>query len=78
MLAPVVRHVVPSDTLNLLQARFHELLRAELEGAPRSGIRLPPLAPLTELERPEMYFPVSMFHKVSKRRQAQLRHALTI
>ncbi|KAJ6180989.1 hypothetical protein N7519_011450 [Penicillium mononematosum] len=66
ILAPVVRHTLPAATLTFLQARFHGLLCAELEDCgplPRGGIRLPPLAALTELERPEMWFPLALFRK---------------
>ncbi|KAJ6167567.1 hypothetical protein N7497_000410 [Penicillium chrysogenum] len=66
ILAPVVRHTLPAATLTFLQARFHELLWAELEDCgplPLGGIRLPPLAALTELERPEMWFPLALFRK---------------
>lgn len=58
---------MPAATLTFLQARFHELLWAELEDCgplPLGGIRLPPLAALTELERPEMWFPLALFRKV--------------
>ncbi|KAJ5869089.1 hypothetical protein N7455_004030, partial [Penicillium solitum] len=66
ILAPVVRHALPAATLTFLQAKFHELLWAELEDCgpfPLGGIRLPPLAALTELERPEMWFPLALFRK---------------
>jgi len=63
----VVRHALPAATLTFLQARFHELLWVELEDCgplPLGGIRLPPLALLTELERPEIWFPLALFQKV--------------
>ncbi|KAJ5283309.1 hypothetical protein N7505_001289 [Penicillium chrysogenum] len=66
ILAPVVKHALPAATLTFLQAKFHELLWAELEDCgplPLGGIRLPPLAALTELERPEMWFPLALFRK---------------
>jgi hypothetical protein len=68
ILAPVVRHALPAVTLTFLQAKFHELLQAELEECgplPPEGIRLPPLAALTDPELPEMWFPLAFFRKVS-------------
>lgn len=67
ILAPVTRHVLPAATLTLLQTEFDEFLQAELEECVTldSGkIRLPPLAALTELECPEMWFPFASFQKV--------------
>jgi hypothetical protein len=64
----VVRHALPATTLLYLQTKFHELLWAELEDGgplPLGGIRLPPLAALTELESPEMWFPLALLRKVN-------------
>ncbi|PLN78680.1 hypothetical protein BDW42DRAFT_187228 [Aspergillus taichungensis] len=66
ILAPVIRHVLPAATLTLLQTKFDEFLQAELEECvtlTRGEMRLPPLAALTELERPEMWFPLALFQK---------------
>lgn len=68
ILAPVIRHALPAATLTFLQARFHELLWAELEDCgplPLGGIRLPPLAALTELERPEVWFPLALYRNLN-------------
>ena len=57
VVAPVIKHTLPAATLTALQAKFYELLRAELEECRPlvpGSIRLPLLATLTELEHPEM------------------------
>lgn len=58
---------MPAATLTLLQAKFDEFLRAELdecETLTPGEICLPPLPALTELELPEMWFPLAPFQKV--------------
>ncbi|KAL4742694.1 hypothetical protein BDV11DRAFT_180442 [Aspergillus similis] len=66
ILAPVVRHVVPARTQTLLQAKFNELLLSELADRvqlPAGCIRFPPLSALTELEHPEMWFPLGFLRR---------------
>ncbi|KAL4992680.1 hypothetical protein BDW68DRAFT_183911 [Aspergillus falconensis] len=66
ILAPVVRHVVPARILTHLQATFNELLMSELAECgqlPAGCIRFPPLSALTELEHPEMWFPLGFLRK---------------
>lgn len=59
ILTPVVRHYVPARVLIDLEQRFHELVHAELAGfALLKYLRLPQLVVLTELENPEMWFPI--------------------
>jgi hypothetical protein len=56
ILAPVIYHLTPKNTLARLEALFHKMIRADLGGA--SGLVLPDLLPLTELKVPEMWFPL--------------------
>lgn len=58
-LSPVIRHHIPCATLDTLQQHFHTLIKDQLAGQ-REGanLRLPELGLLTELENPEMYFPL--------------------
>ncbi|KAL4760920.1 uncharacterized protein BDW70DRAFT_168414 [Aspergillus foveolatus] len=66
ILAPVVRHVVPARTQTLLQTKFNELLLSELADRaqfPAGCIRFPPLSVLTELEHPEMWFPLGFLQR---------------
>lgn len=60
ILAPVIRHHIPARTLVDLQDQFHRLIRAELEDGvgPVQHLRLPELVVLTELDDPEMWFPI--------------------
>ena len=59
VLSPVVHHTVPYAILHKLQQRFHSLIRGDLTGRPENAhLRLPELELLTELENPEMYFPL--------------------
>jgi hypothetical protein len=57
MLAPVIYHPVPHQTLARLESQFHEIIRADL-GAWVAYLVLPDLVALTELKVPEMWFPV--------------------
>jgi hypothetical protein len=59
VLSPVLHHTIPHATLDKLQQKFHELIRGHLAGL-RDGanLRLPELELLTELQNPEMYFPL--------------------
>jgi hypothetical protein len=60
ILAPVVHHAVPHAILQKLQEKLHLLI--QLETADRDDcqrLRLPELEVLTELEVPEMSFPLS-------------------
>jgi hypothetical protein len=56
ILAPVIYHPTPLNTLLGLEALFHKMIRADLEGV--SGLVLPDLLTLTELKVPEMWFPL--------------------
>lgn len=59
ILSPLIRHNVPSKALEVLQNRFHELIRDQLGHEVTSEhLYLPELVPLTELEIPEMWFPL--------------------
>ena len=59
VLSPVIHHSVPCATLHKLQQNFHYLIRGDLAGRPDDAhLRLPELELLTELENPEMYFPL--------------------
>jgi hypothetical protein len=59
VLSPVIHHSVPCSTLHKLQQNFHYLIRGDLAGRPEDAhLRLPELELLTELENPEMYFPL--------------------
>jgi hypothetical protein len=59
ILTPVIRHFVPARVLMDLEQKFHELIHAELAGfAHLKYLRLPQLVVLTELENPEMWFPI--------------------
>jgi hypothetical protein len=50
---------VPSKALEILQNRFHDLIRDQLGHEVTSEhLYLPELVPLTELEIPEMWFPL--------------------
>lgn len=58
-LSPVARHVVPCTVLHKVQQNFHHLIRGDSTGRPEMAhLRLPELDLLTELENPEMYFPL--------------------
>lgn len=56
ILTPVIHHRVPSQTLAHLQASFHAMIKADWK--PASDMVLPELEALTELNVPEMWFPV--------------------
>ncbi|KAH8683230.1 hypothetical protein BGZ60DRAFT_524566 [Tricladium varicosporioides] len=58
LLAPVIHHGVPPITLDRLQRSFHDLIRADFTLPQSQYLRLPELAPLTELVVPEMWFPL--------------------
>ena len=57
MLAPVLYHSVPPQTLARLESQFHEMIKADL-GERAAHLVLPDLVALTELKVPEMWFPV--------------------
>jgi hypothetical protein len=60
VLSPVIHHTVPCATLHKLQQNFHYLIQRDLTGRPENvHLRLPELELLTELENPEMYFPLT-------------------
>lgn len=56
ILAPVIYHPVPYSTLARLQGLFHQMIRTDLKEV--SGLVLPELVALTELRKPEMWFPL--------------------
>jgi len=59
ILAPVIFHHVPAGTLALLQQNLHNLMCKNLEDLPEGAhLRLPELTVLTELEVPEIWFPL--------------------
>ena len=60
VLSPVIRHNIPARTLDSLQRKLHGLITRDL-GSRDEGkfLRLPELVVLTELELPEMWFPIS-------------------
>lgn len=59
VLSPIIHHSIPCATLHKLQQNFHNLIRGDLAGRPEGAhLRLPELELLTELENPEMYFPL--------------------
>ena len=57
MLAPVIYHSVPQQTLARLEWQFHKIISADL-GEGVAHLVLPDLVALTELKVPEMWFPV--------------------
>ncbi|EAW09753.1 uncharacterized protein ACLA_039690 [Aspergillus clavatus NRRL 1] len=59
ILTPVIHHFLPAKVLIELEIQFHQLIHAELADPSISkNLRLPQLVVLTELENPEMWFPV--------------------
>ncbi|KAF7508634.1 hypothetical protein GJ744_009026 [Endocarpon pusillum] len=59
VLSPIIHYSIPCATLHKLQQNFHYLIRGDLAGRPEDAqLRLPELELLTELENPEMYFPL--------------------
>lgn len=60
ILRPPSRHDVPyKAVLRTLQQKFHALIRHDLGNeVDRECLMLPDLAVLTELEKPEMWFPL--------------------
>ncbi len=60
-LMPIIRHTVPSKTLDELQHRLHSLIFSEMRDDPKfhsRQMRPPDLYVLTELAVPAMWFPV--------------------
>jgi hypothetical protein len=60
ILVPVIRHYIPARILLDLQDKLHSLIRKDLddEAIPIEYLRLPELIVLTELQEPEMWFPI--------------------
>ena len=59
LLTPVIHNPVPTDLLAALQQHFHEVIRGRVAHlVDAEQLRLPELDVLTELEKPEMWFPV--------------------
>ncbi|KAI9651883.1 MAG: hypothetical protein M1829_002119 [Trizodia sp. TS-e1964] len=57
ILSPVIRNTVPKKTLDALQEKFHHLIVSDI--SPRQEhLYLPVLEVLTEMEVPQMWFPV--------------------
>ncbi|OXV11719.1 hypothetical protein Egran_00520 [Elaphomyces granulatus] len=58
-LSPVIRHPIPPTTLIRLQDQFHSIIRNDLSNEDWARyLVLPDLNALTELEHPEMWFPL--------------------
>ena len=66
MLAPVIYHSVPQQTLARLESQFHKLISADL-GERVAHLVLPDLVALTELKVPIMWFPVDEQGESKKR-----------
>lgn len=61
ILSPVIRQSVPTNTLRALQQKFHQLIKTDLgDRVEEEHIYLPLLEVLTELEIPQMWFPVKL------------------
>lgn len=63
LLSPTIRYNIPSQTLDRLQARFHDRIQEDLGSGDGDGeygkhLRLPELEVLRELEVPQMGFPL--------------------
>lgn len=59
VLAPLLKHQVPTGVLLKIQSNFHEVIRGRIDQElPNHQLRLPELEPLLELDRPQMWFPV--------------------
>ncbi|MCJ1254365.1 hypothetical protein MMC24_002180 [Lignoscripta atroalba] len=59
ILAPVIRHTLPPNTLAALQNHFHHLVHSKDQGSVIGpGVRLPDLSLLTEFEEAELWFPI--------------------
>jgi hypothetical protein len=59
ILCPIIRNTVPHSTLEKLQGSFHNMIWDDLDSFPNQRhLRLPELASLTEMELPEMWFPL--------------------
>ena len=67
ILTPVIKHYIPPQDLVDLEKEFHKLLKDnridfttyKLHGDLSNTNRLPPLPMLTELEFPQMWFPIT-------------------
>lgn len=59
ILAPGVRNGIPPSKLQKLQESFHTIIENDLDlRGTCCHLRLPDLSPLTELDVPEMWFPI--------------------
>lgn len=59
LLEPVYKIYVPYETLASIQKHFHAIIRGRVNDlVEKSGLRLPELEPLLEMEQPRMWFPV--------------------
>jgi len=59
LLEPVYKIYVSQETLASIQKHFHAIIRGRTDDlVEKSGLRLPELEPLLELEQPQMWFPV--------------------
>lgn len=66
VLSPIIRQSVPTNTLRALQQKFHQLIKTDLgKRVEEEHIYLPLLEVLTELETPQMWFPIK-FHVYSQ------------
>lgn len=66
VLEPVYKTHIPHETLQQIQDQFHKLIRTRiiyLHAMPEeSGLRLPELKPLLEMEQPHAWFSVPMMY----------------
>jgi hypothetical protein len=59
LLTPRIQNSLPASALQKLQDGFHELIRGDFTFVKdHQYLRLPNLSPLTELDVPEMWFPL--------------------
>ncbi len=59
LLEPVYKIYVSQETLASIQKHFHAIIRGRTDDlVEKSGLRLPELEPLLELEQPQMWFPI--------------------
>jgi hypothetical protein len=59
ILSPIIRHPLPRAVLEALERNFHVLIKSDLEKCDFAKyLNLPSMDVLTELETPEMWFPI--------------------
>lgn len=70
ILEPRIKNLVPHSALDKVQSAFHQLIKSDLTTfANQEHLRLPELAMLTDMEIPEMWFPLKSLenHPTSSR-----------